>query len=227
VNAEADQSPNVLRICTDAKATVKIGELCRGGMSWVVIKSLDHDFQPDAILTPIDILLPEHDELHLYFVLGSATADAYADVLEHFWKVNGHRFPGVDTFVLNQDNGPEVHSRRTQFMARLVELADATHMTLRLAYYPPYHSKYNPAERPWAVLENEWNGDLLDTIAAAVGHARSMTWKGEHPTVIEWFDKTYEKGKKLGNKAMSELEKRFERLPGLPKWFVDIAPASA
>mgnify|MGYP001030090831 CR=1 FL=1 len=24
-------------------------------------------------------------------------------------------------------------------------------------------------ERPWAVLENEWNGDLLDTIDAAVG----------------------------------------------------------
>jgi hypothetical protein len=42
-------------------------------------------------------------------------------------------------------------------------------------------------------------------------------------TVIEWFDKTYEKGKKLGNEAMGELEKRLERLPGLPKWFVDIA----
>jgi len=227
VNGEADGCPNVLRICTDAKATVKIGELCRGGMSWVLIKSLDHDFKPDAILTPIDILLPEHDELHLYFVLGTATADAYVDVLTHFWHANAHRFPDVDTFVLNQDNGPEVHSRRTQFMARIVEFADISDMTIRLAYYPPYHSKYNPAERPWAVLENEWNGDLLDTIDAAVGHARSMTWKGEHPTVIEWFDKTYEKGKKLGKRAMMELEDRLDRLPGLPKWFVDIAPAPA
>ena len=51
--------------------------------------------------------------------------------------------------------------------------------------------------------------------------------RAEHPTVIEWFDKTYEKGKKLGNKAMGVLEKRLARLPGLPKWFVDIAPAPA
>ncbi len=53
---------------------------------------------------------------------------------------------------------------------------------------PPYHSKYHPTERPWAVLENEWNSDLLDTLNAAVGQARSMTWNGKHPAVIAWFD---------------------------------------
>lgn len=209
----------------DAKATVKIGELCRGGRSWVLIKSLDHDFKPDAILTPIDIVLPEHDEVHLYFVLGPATADTYVDVLSHFWTNNAHRFAGVDTLVLNQDNGPEVHSRRTWFMARMVQFADTADLTVRLAYYPPYHSKYSPAERPWAILENEWNGDLLDTVDAAIGHARSMTWKGEHPTVVEWFHKQYEKGKTLSKGAMQEIEDRLERLPGLAKWFVDIAPA--
>lgn len=224
VNREADRLPNLLRICMDAKASMKIGPLCRGGMSWVLLKSLDHDFKPDAVLTPIDILLPEHDELHLYFVHGHATADTYVDVLAHFWETNRHRFSTVDTIVLNQDNGPEVHSRRTQFMSRITELVDATELTIRLAYYPPYHSKYNPAERPWAVLENECRGDLLDTIPAAVGHARSMTWKGEHPTVVEWLDKTYETGKKLGKDAMQAIEDRIERLPGLSKWFVDIVP---
>lgn len=219
--------PNVLRVCMDAKAVVKIGELCRGGRSWVLLKSLDHDFKPDALLTPIDILLPEHDELHLYFVLGTATADTYVDVLTHFWQANQHRFPSVESLVINQDNGPEVHSRRTQFMARMVRFADENEMAIRLAYYPPYHSKYNPAERPWAILENEWNGDLLDTVEAAVGHGRSMTWKGQAPTVVEWFDKTYEKGKRLGKQAMREIESRIERLPGLSKWFVVIEPAPA
>ena len=47
-------------------------------------------------------------------------------------------------------------------MARLTAFADAFGLTIQLAYYPPYHSKYNPIERVWGVLEQHWNGDLLD-----------------------------------------------------------------
>ena len=32
-------------------------------------------------------------------------------------------------------------------MKRMVEFSDQHQLTLELAYYPPYHSKYNPAER--------------------------------------------------------------------------------
>lgn len=224
--ASAAQLPSILRVCTDAKASVKIGELCRGGMSWVSVKALDHDFQPDTILTPIDILLPEHDELHLYFVEGIATADTYVDVLQHFWENNRQRFPEVDTLLINQDNGPEVNSRRTQYISRMVQFADSSGTRMHLAYYPPYHSKYNPAERPWARLEKWWNGSLLDTVEAAVGFASSMTWKGELSTVVEWFHKRYHKGVKLTKKAMEPFENRIERLPGLGKWFLEIAPAS-
>jgi hypothetical protein len=92
-----------------------------------------------------------------------------------------------------------------------------------LAYYPPYHSKYNPIERVWGVLERHWNGSLLDTIDTVLKFAQTMTWKGIHP-VVEWVKKTYQKGVKLTRKEMDALEKRFERLPGLDKWFVKIAP---
>ena len=47
-----------------------------------------------------------------------------------------------------------------------------------MAYYPPYHSKYNPIERCWGILENHWNGSLLDSIGAVVGFAESMTYAG-------------------------------------------------
>lgn len=227
VHAEAAASSDTLRMCMDAKATVKIGELCRGGMSWVAVKALDHDFKPDALLTPIDILLVEHDELHLYFVQGPVTADTYADVLSHFWQTNKSRFSGISRLLVDQDNGPEVNSRRTQYMSRLVEFVDDNKVSLSLAYYPPYHSKYNPAERPWANLEKAWNGTLLDSVDAAVGHGRSMKWKGEHPTVIEWLHKTYQKGVTLTKQAMAAVEARLERLPGLEKWFVDIVPTVA
>ena len=69
---------------------------------------------------------------------------------------------------MNLDNGPEYHIRRAQFMLRLVEFASKHQVTIQLAYYPPYHSKYNPIERCWDALENYWNGSLMDSIKAVL-----------------------------------------------------------
>jgi len=55
----------------------------------------------------------------------------------------------VGMLVLNLDNGPESHSHRTQFMGRLVGFVARHGVSVHLAYYPPYHSTYNPAERCW------------------------------------------------------------------------------
>ncbi|MEW6498390.1 MAG: transposase, partial [Cyanobacteriota bacterium] len=51
---------------------------------------------------------------------------------------------------------------------RMVELSKAIDVKIRLIYYPPYHSKYNPIERCWAALENYWNGAILDSVEAAI-----------------------------------------------------------
>ena len=43
-------------------------------------------------------------------------------------------------------------------------------------------------------------------------------------TIVEFVQKTCHTGVKLSQKAMAVLEKRFERLPGLEKYFVTISP---
>jgi len=128
--------------------------------------------------------------------------------------------------VINADNGPETNSHRTQFVKRLVEFARKDKLTIRLAYYPPYHSKYNPIERVWAVLENHWNGELLDEVEKALGLASSMTWNGNHP-VVELVKGVYKTGVKLTKKSMAAYETVIERLPGLEKWFVNIPSCPA
>ena len=135
------------------------------------------------------------------------------------------RFPQVTTLLLNLDNGPECHSRRTQFMHRLVEFTSKYQLTIQLAYYPPYHSKYNPIERCWGVLENYWNGSLMDSVKAVLGFASAMTWKGKHP-VVKLVETVYETGVSLAQKAMEAVEAQIRRLPQLPKWFVTISPPS-
>jgi hypothetical protein len=205
----------------DAKAIVKIGELSRDGESRVRVKALDHDFEPDGTATPVGILLPEQGELSIAICTSKVTSDCIVDATEHWWIENKTRFPKVDTLVLLQDNGPENSGRRTQFLHRMVQFVEQHQVNVRLAYYPPYHSKYNPIERCWGILENHWNGALLDTIEAVVRYAQSMTWKQEHP-VVRLATKAYKAGVRLSKQAMKIVESKLSRLPSLPSWFIDI-----
>jgi hypothetical protein len=225
VNAQADADESVLRLSLDAKASVWVGEYSRGGRSRDRVEALDHDFQPEAKLTPFGIFLPQHNQLYLYFTASKLTSDFMLDCLNDCWTKLQQQFPQVTKLVLNLDNGPENHSRRTQFMQRLTEFADGFHLTLDLAYYPPYHSKYNPIERVWGVLEKHWNGSLLDSCHTVLQFAQTMTFRGRHPAV-QLLNKVYHSGVKLTQKQMAQLEQRFSRQPHLAKWFVRIAPVT-
>jgi transposase len=67
--------------------------------------------------------------------------------------------------------------------------------TYNLLNQRSYHSKYNPIERCWGILEEHWNGTLLNTIDTVLEWAKTMTWKGIKP-VVKLCDKIYEKGVK-------------------------------
>ena len=208
----------------DAKATIPVGWFSRRGRTRVIVKAFDHDFKPEEKLTPYGIFLPQYDELYLYFTTGRVTSDFIVDCLEDFWQSVRTRFPQVKTLLINQDNGPENHSRRTQFMQRITTFADTFQMIVDLAYYPPYHSKYKPIERVWGVVEKRWNGSILDTVETVLNFAKNLIWKGVPPRAVKLVAQTYATGVKLTQKAMKALELRFARLPGLEKWFVRISP---
>ena len=128
--------------------------------------------------------------------------------------------------MINADNGPENNTGRTQWIKRLVEFSAEYQVTVKLACYPPYHSKYNPVERVFGVLENYWNGDLLETVEKALGMAEGMTYKGVHPTAT-LIETAYPKGVRLTKKQMKPYEACLQRLTGLRRWFVTITAAAA
>jgi len=221
VNPQADKAPDALRLSRDAKATVNVGPSSRKGRSRTKTKAADHDFKPETTLTPFGIFAPEHDDLTLYMARSKVTSDFIVDRLVDWWESNRARFPGVTRLVLNLDNGPENHSRRTQFLKRMVGFAREYRIDIDLAYYPPYHSKYNPIERCFGILELHWNGSLLDSVGAVLGYAETMRWKGGHPEVV-LVEAEYSKGVRLGREEMEALESAITRLPTLEKWFVSI-----
>jgi hypothetical protein len=221
MNHSAAQAEDVVRLSMDATAIVKVGPCARGGKSRGQVEATDHDFQPEATVTPVGILLPTLDEVLVYGIPSKVTRDCLVDRLVQWWETVRERLAHLTTLVINLDNGPENHRRRTPFIPRRVECVRQYHVRVRLAYYPPYHSKYNPIERCWGILENHGNGALLDSIAAVLAFTRTMTWHGVHP-VVELVTTTYQTGVKLTKEAMARVEAQLQRLPHLEKWLVDI-----
>jgi len=197
-----------------------VGGKTRTDAQGEVTKGWDHDPPAKEKLVPYGILMVATGALMLLF--GSyETSDAWVDALQVWWRQvrRGHRH--VKRLVIYLDNGPKNSGRRTQFLKRMVQFADWSGLEIRLVYYPPYHSKYNPIERCWGILEQHWNGALLDSLEAVIQYASTMTWKGSHP-VVSLVTTTYQTGIKLTKEAMQVVETQLQRLPSLDKWFVDI-----
>lgn len=175
--------------------------------------------------TPFGLVDEDSGQLNISFGSSAKTSDFIVDNLHDWWE----RMPPKerDDFSLIQiksDNGPESSGRRTQFLKRMVNFADHTGKPIQLLYYPPYHSKYNPVERCWGILEKHWNGALLVDVDAMLGWAGSMTWKGICP-IVSVSREVYQKGVSLSKEAMQDVEARLERNSILPKWDILIRPA--
>jgi hypothetical protein len=166
-----------------------------------------------------------HEQLNIVFGISRDTSDFVADCLELWWTKRQSANLGVRRLLIDLDNGPEIASSRTQFMKRLVEFSDRHELTLELAYYPPYHSKYNPVERCWGILENHWNGTLLTSIDTALEWAKTMTWRGITP-IVHLLDGVYETGVRLLPRVFRPIAARLERSISLPKWSLIISPES-
>lgn len=161
----------------------------------------------------------------IIFGTSCETSDFIVDCLQQWWDDNKDSYVLMKQLVINLDNGPQNSSVRTQFMKRMVEFAEHNNLEIVLVYYPPYLSPYNPIERCWGILEEHWNGALLNNIDTVLEWARTMTWKGIHP-IIELLDEIYENGVRIAKKAFQKIEKCFERDESLPKYCVKIQPQS-
>lgn len=199
-----------------------MGGKTRTTAAGLVTKAWDHDPPAKVKLTPLGILLLATGALTLLFGVGE-TSDFWVDGLKVWWQMVRVRYTHVRQLVIYLDNGPNNAGTRTQFLNRLIAFADWSGLTLRLVYYPPYHSKYNPIERCWSALEQKWNGVLLTCLKIVLQCALRMFWKGEHPTVKRLWG-AYPNGVRVTGRAKKELESRLERSPTLRKYDITIRP---
>ena len=225
VNRDADADPETLRLSMDTKATVNLGRYSRGGQSrgQEPVAALDHDMRAKDKLIPGGILEVSSGRAFLFFSHSNKTSDFMADGLWAWWSKRQSDLTRVKRLVVNLDNGPECNAHRSQFLRRMLAFADGTGLTVRLVYYPPYHSKYNPIEHYWGGLERSWNGYLLDSAEGVMNRAANFAWRGVRTTVT-LLGTVYAKGVRLCAKERAKDEVRLQRSALLPWWDVTITP---
>lgn len=152
------------------------------------------------------------------------TSDFWVDGLKLWWGQVKDGLRSVRRLVIYLDNGPNNSGTRTQFLKRMIEFADWSGLEIRLVYYPPYHSKYNPIERCWSSLEQKWGGALLNCLKVILQQARRMTWRGQHPT-LKRLSGEYPDGVRITKRDMKPYEARLERSQTLPKYDITIRPS--
>ena len=225
-NEKSDANPKSLRISIDCKAKVRVGNLSRGGASRCLEakKADDHDTEWSDSLVPFGIHDVKNADLSLFFGVSNETSDFIVDCLEMWWEMNkDKKYSHIEELVFNMDNGPSQKSNRTQFIKRIVLFSKKIQLPIHLLYYPPYHSKYNPIEHTFGVLERYWNGEILNTVDTVLKVASNMRFKGKNPSV-HLSQKKYDRGIKLTKKELKPFASSFLRSSTLPLWDIVITP---
>lgn len=199
-----------------------MGEKTRTTSDGEVPQALDHDPPSKDKLVPFGVLILGTGLLTLVFGKKECS-DFWGDCLRTWWTSVRSRHRGIRRLVIYLDNGPKNSGVTRKFLRRMVEFSDWSGLEVRLVYYPPYHSKYNPIERCWSSLQQKWNGTLLTCWQVVKSCALRMTWKGAAPEVHR-IAKGYAKQQAVGKVEMEKINDRLQRSEKLPKYDIMITP---
>ncbi len=186
------------------------------------MQAWDHDPPGAQKLVPFGVLEITTGLLTLVFGLRECS-DFWGDALKTWWENSRVQNKGIRRLVIYLDNGPNNSGVTRKFLRRMIQFSDWSGLEIRLIYYPPYHSKYNPIERCWSSLQRKWNGVLLTSGKIVLSCARRMNWCGKHPRVHSIVD-YYDDHAAVSNIEMKTINARLRRSETLPKYDITIKP---
>ena len=154
------------------------------------------------------------------------TAEFAVESIRRWWRWMGRRtYPKAKRLLITADSGGSNGARVRLWKWELQQLADETRLELSVCHFPPGTSKWNKIEhRLFSFISQNWRGKplishqvIIDLIAATTT-ATGLTVKSKIDTNI------YEKGLKVSDQQMAELQLRREKFHG--DWNYKLLPRS-
>jgi hypothetical protein len=189
------------------------------------LKCQDHDFPSLAHgkVTPHGILDLTLNQGHIHLAQGADTPELACDCLQGWWTRYGKaQYPKAHSLLVLCDSGGSNNCNYYTFKEQLQELANRIGITIRIAHYPSYCSKYNPIDhRLFPHVTRALQGIMLDSVdtVAKLINERASTQTGLK-VFAHILDKTYLAGKKVAADFKANLKNnkniQFDKV--LPKW---------
>jgi len=130
--------------------------------------------------------------------------------------------------VLLFDGGGSNSASKYLFKHDLQAVADHTNMTIRVAHYASYCSKYNLIERRFFPhLSRVCTGMLFDTLERVVQRMRKETTRTGLRTTVNVIQRIYETGREATDTMKEVIRSTVQFAELLPKWNYTITPKSS
>ncbi len=222
------QARGLPMLSVDTKKKEFLGQFYRAGKSYceASIEVCDHDFPSlaEGRVVPhgiYDVILNKG-----YLSIGNSkdTSEFLCDNVKYHWENNIRQdYPEATEMLLLMDGGGSNSCLHYIVKEDLQNLANDLQMTIRVAHYPAYCSKYNPIEhRFFPHLQRSWEGVLFSDYEIVKERAEQTTTQ-RGLKVVAWInEKLYQSGRKYSADFKETMTIAFDEL--LPKWNYQIHP---
>ena len=216
-------------VSVDSKKKEPFGNLFREGKVYSTTSPevYDHSFASlqTGLSVPHGIFDINKNKACVNIGLSRDTAEFFYDSMVLWWETYGKiEYPDATKLLILCDGGGSNGCRHYVFKEAVQKLANTLGITIRIAHYPAYCSKYNPIEhRLFPHVTRALSGVVLDSVQTvkALIESRAKTKKGLE-TYVNIVDKIYETGKKASVLFMENMPIVFDQF--LPKWNYKAVP---
>lgn len=215
-------------ISVDGKKKEKIGNLYREGTVECreAIEVYDHDYpslaEGEAQLYAIYDL--KFNDAMFSINTSYETSEFACDSIKLWWDTVGKkRYPDADTILILADGGGSNSSRRHVFKEALQRISNLIGISIRLAHYPPYTSKWNPIEhRVFPHVTRSLSGIVLSSVELIKELIKKTKTKTGLKVLARITKKVYEKGKKVADDFYDKANLKFDKVLG--RWNYVVSP---
>jgi len=146
------------------------------------------------------------------------------DNLRYYWLNNLQKeYPEAKEMLLLMDDGGSNSCLHYIVKEDLQKLANELEMTITIAHYPAYCSKYNPLEhRLFPHLQRSWDGVVFENYEVVKEYAEQTTTQ-TGLKVVAWInEKVSQTGRKYSDNFKETMTIKCDEI--LPKWNYQIQP---